>query len=134
MKKRNCTKDPIVESDDERNFADNDDDEWTEDRNNLNADTNSADLNQNVQISNKKSNISAEDDNFETIGLSSTEYDPKHNLRINTKSKRSNHPIWNVFGILQNKHDGKTVAKAKDRIFCRKCFEQEESKLKRYVH
>lgn len=86
MKKRNCTKTPIVESDDDCIFGGDGDDEWAEKQFN------------DVQTINKKSidsisNVSAEDDNFEKIGLNSAEYDPKHNLRINTKSKRSNHPI-----------------------------------------
>lgn len=49
------------------------------------------------------------------------------NLRINTKSQsRSSHPIWDSFGKLEK--DGKTMVKAKDRIFCVHCFQKKKMK------
>lgn len=49
------------------------------------------------------------------------------NLRINTKNQsKSLHPIWEMFGKLEK--NGKTIAKAKDRIFCVHCFEKKKMK------
>lgn len=128
MSKRKCT----------NKIIDDENDEWIVDQNNRDADTSTEDFTdktQNERSSKKKSkdkipNISDGEVDLEEIGLNSTGYDPKETLRISTKIKRSNHPIWNVFGILYNKHDGKPSLKGKDRIFCIKCFEQEETKLK----
>lgn len=96
---------PIVESDDEfdENQIPSDND----------MDTNKE---ENPQC---QSNISAEE-NLEVFGLTSEDFDPTSNLQINTKKKRSSHPIWGMYGILQ-KH-GKMIEKAKDRIFCVRCF------------
>lgn len=134
--KRFCTRDPIVESGSEHSFED--DEEWNNNQKNTDRNTeNSGHQRPNAKIGKTKlndaiANVSSEGDYLEEIGANSPDFDPREYLRINTKSKRSNHPIWNIFGILQKKNDGKTIAKAKDRIFCRTCFE-ENSKLKRYV-
>lgn len=128
MAKRKCTKNPIVESDDEHNF--NESEEWRNSGNQSESDDsieNVSERSKNSQVKNKtkttSKNMSAEGDNLESLGLDSTEFDPTQNLRIKTKLKRSNHPIWDLFGVLQKKDDGRDVAKAKDRIFCKKCFE-----------
>lgn len=127
--KRRCAKNPILESDDENNVSDSD--EWTNSPNQVESDESSETVSnqrKNTQATKKRktttSSMSAEEDNFddlETLGLDSTDFDPTRNLRINTKTKRSNHPIWNFFGVLQK--DGREVFKARGRIFCRKCLE-----------
>lgn len=127
-KQRKCTKDPILESDDENNCDDSD--EW---RNTATQSTSDDSMefaskpSKSTQAKNKTktttSNVSAEGDNLESLGLDPTEFDPTKNLRIRTKLKRSNHPVWDLYGVLQKKDDGRDIAKAKDRIFCKKCFE-----------
>lgn len=131
MGKRHCTKDAIVESEDEHNIEDSD--EWNHNQSNCDTDTSTDDSVHQTQVAKKQkktndaiSNVSTEEDNLEAIDLNSTDFDPTNTLRISTKTKRSNHPIWNIFGILQK--GGQIIAKAKDRIFCRKCFEDKKLK------
>lgn len=131
-KRRKCTKNAIVESEDENRLDDSE--EWKNDGiqsqsdtdESIEVSTNQKESTQAKKMANDTTNISADEDNLESIGLNSDDFDPTVHLQINTKQKRSNHPIWNLFGILQK--EGKTIAKAKERIFCRKCFEMKKIK------
>lgn len=107
MSKRKRTKNSIVESDDEYNETEIPTDDGMD---------NSLNKAQNPQTQRDGS----PEENLESFGLSDTDFDPTENLQINTKKKRSNHPIWAMYGILQK--NGKTLEKGKDRIFCVKCF------------
>lgn len=135
-KSRKCTKNAILESDDENNI--NESDEWSNSVHQSESDDSTEYIpkrSKNIpakKTTNTKTTtsiMSADEDNFdslEALGLNQSDFDPTKNLRINTKVKRSNHPIWNFFGILQK--DGREVFKARGRVFCRKCLESKTIK------
>lgn len=128
-KRRECTKSPIVESDDENNLIDSD--EWKIGESSSktgDAMENVSNQCKNTQVKTKTDPLPVEvqEENLESFGIDASDFDPTKHLRLNTKNKRSNHPIWDLYGVLLK--DGREVSKAKSRIFCKRCFEQKKIK------